>query len=212
MELVNPAAQAYAEKHSSAESDLIREVAAYTQTHHPKAHMLSGHLQGKLLEMISCMMRPRRILEIGTFTGYSALCLATGLTDDGVLHTIEVRKEDAATAQGFFDRSFNKEKLKLHLGEAGEIIDGLAETWDLVFIDADKTGYLDYFNRIFPKLRQNGFILADNVLFHGQVLEDKISGKNAVAIDAFNKMIAKRTDVEKVLLPVRDGIYVIRKL
>lgn len=212
MELINQAAQQYAEKHSTAESDLIKEIAAYTQGHHPKAHMLSGHLQGKLLEMISCMIRPRRILEVGTFTGYSALCLATGLADDGILHTIEVRKEDAATAQGFFNRSFNKEKLKLHIGEAGEIIDELEETWDLVFIDADKTGYLDYFNRIFPKLRQNGFILADNVLFHGQVLEDKISGKNAVAIHEFNKMIAQRSDVEKVLLPIRDGIYVIRKL
>ena len=212
MELVNPAAQLYAERHSSSEGDLLKELAAYTESHHPKAHMLSGHLQGKLLEMISCMMRPRRILEVGTFTGYSALCLATGLAADGILHTIEVRKDDAAIAQGFFDRSFNREKIKLHVGEAAKIIDDLAETWDLVFIDADKTGYLDYFNRIFPKLRQNGFILADNVLFHGQVLEDKIHGKNALAIDAFNKMVAQRTDVEKVLLPVRDGICVMRKL
>lgn len=212
MELVNPAAQLYAERHSSAEGDLLKELAAYTEAHHPKAHMLSGHLQGKLLEMISCMMRPRRILEVGTFTGYSALCLATGLAADGILHTIEMRKDDAAIAQGFFDRSFNREKIKLHVGEAAKIIDDLAETWDLVFLDADKTGYVDYFNRIFPKLRQNGFILADNVLFHGQVLEDKIHGKNALAIDAFNKMVAQRTDVEKVLLPVRDGICVIRKL
>lgn len=212
MEIVDPVAQKYAEQYSSAEGDLIKEIAAYTEAHHPKAHMLSGHVQGKFLEMISCMVRPRRILEVGTFTGYSALCLATGLTDDGVLHTIEVRKEDAATAQGFFDRSFSKEKLKLHIGEAGEIIDGLDETWDLVFIDADKTGYIDYFNRIFPKLRQNGFILADNVLFHGQVLEAEVKGKNALAIEAFNKMIGSRKDVEKVLLPIRDGIYVIRKL
>jgi predicted O-methyltransferase YrrM len=212
MEIVNAAVQSYAEQYSSAEDDLIKEVAVYTGKHHAKAHMLSGHLQGKLLEMISFMIRPQRILEVGTFTGYSALCLAKGLADDGILHTIEVRDDDAATAQRFFDRSFNKEKLKLHIGEAGEIIDGLDENWDLVFIDADKTGYINYFNRIFPKVKQNGFILADNVLFHGQVLEAEVKGKNALAIEAFNEMIAERTDVEKVLLPIRDGIYVIRKL
>jgi predicted O-methyltransferase YrrM len=212
MEIVNAAVQSYAEQYSSAEDDLIKEVAVYTEKHHAKAHMLSGHLQGKLLEMISFMIRPQRILEVGTFTGYSALCLAKGLADDGILHTIEVRDDDAATAQRFFDRSFNKEKLKLHIGEAGKIIDGLDENWDLVFIDADKTGYINYFNRIFPKVKQNGFILADNVLFHGQVLEAEVKGKNALAIEAFNKMIEERTDVEKVLLPIRDGIYVIRKL
>lgn len=212
MEIVNPSAQAYAEKYTSAEDVLIKEVADFTNVNHPKAQMLSGHLQGKLLEMISRMIRPERILEIGTFTGYSALCLAKGLTKSGVLHTLEIREEDAATAKRFFDRSVEKEKIILHIGDALKIIDELVELWDLVFIDADKTNYINYFNRVLPKLRPNGFILADNVLFHGQVLEQEVRGKNAKAIQAFNAFIDERTDVEKLMLPLRDGIYLIRKL
>lgn len=212
MEIVNSKAQEYAERYSSAEDALIKEVADFTRAQHPKAHMLSGHLQGKFLEMISYMLRPRNILEIGTFTGYSALCLAKGLAENGQLHTIELRNEDASTAQRFFNRSFNKEKIKLYIGQASDIIDELNESWDLVFIDADKTGYINYFNRVFPKLKSGGFILADNVLFHGQVLEDELKGKNAVAIQQFNDFILERKDVEKVLLPLRDGLYLIRKL
>ena len=211
MELILPQAQQYAEKYTSPEDDLLREVAEFTYAHHPHAHMLSGHLQGKLLEMVSCMIRPRRVLEIGTFTGYSALCLAKGLQEDGVLHTIEVRKEDAERAQGFFNKSQYGQKIILHVGEALPIIDELDETWDLVFIDADKAGYIDYFRTVLPKLRQNGFIFVDNVLFHGQVLSEPVKGKNAKAIQAFNDFVQGRTDVEKVLLPVRDGILLIRK-
>jgi predicted O-methyltransferase YrrM len=212
MQITDPLAQAYAEKYSSAEDGLLKEVADFTYQNHPKSHMLSGHLQGKLLEMISCMVKPKRILEIGTFTGYSALCLAKGLAKEGILHTIELRKDDAAAAKGFFERSFLKEKIILHIGEALRIIDELQEPWDLVFIDADKENYINYFNLVLPKLRVNGFILADNVLFHGQVLEEEIKGKNAKAIQAFNDFIVNRSDVEKLLLPVRDGLYVIRKL
>ncbi len=211
IEITHPDAQRYAEQYTSAEDDLIREVAAYTQAHHAHPHMLSGHLQGKFLEMISSMVRPRRILEIGTFTGYSALCLAKGLTADGELHTVELREEDAAIAAGFFERSEQKEKLILHVGDAADLIDELDEWWDLVFIDADKTGYVNYFNRVLPKVKPNGFILADNVLFHGQVLTEPITGKNAKAIQAFNELLLQRTDVEKVLLPIRDGLYMIRK-
>ena len=212
MDITNQEAQKYAEQYTSAEDDLIREVAAYTVAHHAHPHMLSGHLQGKFLEMVSCMIRPARILEIGTFTGYSALCLAKGLTPEGQLHTIELREEDAATASGFFERSAQKEKLILHVGDAAQLIDELDERWDLVFIDADKTGYINYFNRVLPKVKANGFILADNVLFHGQVLTAPITGKNAKAIQAFNELLLERTDVEKVLLPIRDGLYLIRKL
>jgi caffeoyl-CoA O-methyltransferase len=212
MELIRPDAQAYAERYTTPEDELLREVAAYTLEHHPKAHMLSGHLQGAVLQMISSMIRPRRILEIGTFTGYSALCLAKGLADDGELHTIEVREADAATALGFLSRSFYNQQIKLHIGNALHLIDELEESWDLVFIDADKENYIHYFNRVFPKLSAKGFILADNVLFHGQVLEAELKGKNAKAIQAFNDFIQGREDVEKLFLPVRDGIYVIRKL
>jgi caffeoyl-CoA O-methyltransferase len=212
MDIVYPQAQAYSEKYTSPEDELLHEVAQYTYTHHAHAHMLSGHLQGKFLEMISCMTGPKRILEIGTFTGYSALCLAKGLQPGGKLHTIELREDDAARAKAYFDRSIFKEQIILHIGNALDIIGELDEQWDLVFIDADKENYSNYFNRVFPFVKPNGFILADNVLFHGQVLESPVRGKNAIAIQAFNDLIMSRTDVEKLLLPLRDGLYVIRKL
>lgn len=203
--------QEYAERFSSAEDALLHEVANYTTTNHPEHHMLSGHLQGKFLEMASMMIRPRRILEIGTFTGYSALCLAKGLTDDGQLHTIELRENDAATAKGFFDRSAYKEKIILHTGDAKKIVSILEDTFDLVFIDADKSGYIEYFNLVFPKVRKNGFIFADNIFFHGQAIEIEPSGKNAKAVKAFNQFINERTDIDKMILTLRDGLYLIRK-
>ena len=174
--------------------------------------MLSGHLQGKFLEMASCMIMPRRILEIGTFTGYSALCLAKGLTDDGMLHTIELREEDGITAKTFFDKSVYANKIKLHIGNAKEIINSLNETFDLVFIDADKTGYIEYFNLVLPKVRKNGFIFADNIFFYGEAIQAEPKGKNAKAISNFNKFISERTDVQKMILTLRDGLYLIRKL
>ena len=212
MDIVHPQAQAYAEKFTSPEDNLLHEVADFTYTHHAHAHMLSGHLQGKFLEMVSCMIRPLRILEIGTFTGYSALCLAKGLQPGGQLHTVELREDDAAKAKSFFDRSIYREQIILHIGNALEIVGELQEQWDLVFIDADKENYNNYFDRVFPSVKPNGFILADNVLFHGQVLEEPVRGKNAKAIQAFNEKMERRTDVEKVMLPLRDGLYVIRKL
>ena len=211
LELINPLVQEYAEKFSSPEEALLKEVNDFTVANHPEYHMLSGHLQGKFLEMASLMIRPRRILEIGTFTGYSALCLAKGLTDDGLLHTIELREKDAATAKGFFDRSAYKEKIILHTGDAKKIVSTLEETFDLVFIDADKPGYIEYFNLVFPKLKKNGFIFADNIFFHGQAIETESTGKNAKAIKAFNQFINERTDIEKMILTLRDGLYLIRK-
>lgn len=212
MDIIHPLAQQYAERYTSADDALLHEVLTYTTAHHPKAHMISGHLQGKFLEMVSYMVHPQRILEIGTFTGYSALCLAKGLQPDGKLHTIELREEDAATAQAFFNRSPLKEHIILHIGDALQIVGELDESWDLVFMDADKTNYVNYFSRVLPKVRSGGFILADNIFFHGAVLEEKVSGKNAVAIQAFNDFINAQTDVEKMLLPLRDGLYLIRKL
>ena len=212
MEIVDPKAQAYAEKYTSPEDELLHEVAEYTYSQHAHSHMLSGHLQGKFLEMVSCMIKPDRILEVGTFTGYSALCLAKGLQSGGKLHTLELREDDAAKAQSYFDRSIYREQIILHIGHALKIIDELQEQWDLVFIDADKENYTAYFDRIFPSVRPNGFILADNVLFHGQVLEEEIKGKNAKAIQAFNDHVKRRTDIEKLMLPIRDGVYVLRKL
>lgn len=212
MDLINSDVQAYAEKYSSAEDALIREVAEFTRANHPDHHMLSGHLQGKFLEMASCMIRPRRILEIGTFTGYSALCLAKGLTDDGKLYTLELREKDAASAKSFFDRSAYVEKIILHTGNAKEIIPLLDESFDLVFIDADKSGLIEYFNLVFSKVRKNGFIFADNIFFQGEAIQPEPKGKNAKAISAFNQHINERSDIEKVILTLRDGLFLIRKL
>jgi caffeoyl-CoA O-methyltransferase len=212
MEIIHPLAQQYAERYTSPDDVLLHEVFQYTMAHHAKAHMISGRLQGKFLEMVSCMVQPHRVLEIGTFTGYSALCLARGLKPTGKLHTIELREGDAATAKGFFERSSFKEHIILHTGDALGIIGELEETWDLVFIDADKGNYTNYFNRVLPKVREGGIILADNVLFHGAVLEEKINGKKATAIQAFNDHVLERSDIEKMLLPLRDGVYLIRKL
>jgi caffeoyl-CoA O-methyltransferase len=212
MELINPLVQSYAESLTTQEDVLLKEINEFTLKNHSEYQMLSGHLQGKLLEMISCMIRPRRILEIGTFTGYSAICLAKGLTNDGQLHTIELRENDATIAKGFFKKSSFSSKIVSHTGNANDIIPVLHEQWDLVFIDADKTGYIDYFNLVLPQLKQNGFILADNVFFHGQVLQEPITGKNAKAVKAFNDFIAARNDIEKVAVTLRDGLYLIRKL
>jgi predicted O-methyltransferase YrrM len=212
MELINPQLQEYAEQYSSAEDNLLKKVAHHTRTHHSKAHMLSGHLQGKLLQMVSCMIRPKRILDIGTFTGYSALCLAKGLDREGFVHTLELREAEGLVAQSFFDQSNFKDRIILHIGEALEIIAGIEDMWDLVFIDADKENYINYFNLVLPKLQPNGFILADNTLFHGQVIGEQVKGKSAKAVHAFNEYLLLRNDVEQVLLPLRDGITLIRKL
>jgi predicted O-methyltransferase YrrM len=212
MDLIHPLVQAYAENYSTSEDDLLKKVADFTYANHAESHMLSGHLQGKLLEAVSFMIRPRRILEIGTFTGYSALSLAKGLTEDGLLHTIELREADAAQARAFFDESDQKDKIILHTGSALEIIPALNESWDLVFIDADKPAYIGYFNLVLPKLRKNGFILADNIFFHGQIFEENIKGKSAKAIVAFNEMIKQRDDIDKMILTIRDGLFLVRKL
>jgi caffeoyl-CoA O-methyltransferase len=211
MELIDPLAQAYAEKYSSGLSVLLQEIADYTAAHHPEAHMLSGPLQGKLLELMSSLLRPRRILEIGTFMGYSALCLAEGLAEGGRLHTIELRDADADRAAEYFRRANRQDRILLHRGNALAIIPALNEVWDLVFIDADKVSYSEYYRMVLPRVRPGGLIIADNVLFHGQVLGPQVEGKSAKAIQAFNDLVAADQTVEKVMLTVRDGLFLIRK-
>lgn len=211
MELVNHIVEEYAKRFTSPLDNVLQEIEDYTLQNHPHAHMLSGHVQGKVLEMISCMIKPQHILEIGTFTGFSALCLAKGLQPGGKLHTIEIREEDAATAKKYFAKA-NVNNIELYLGNAKQIIPSLNVQWDLVFIDADKVSYIDYYELTLPNVKQGGFILADNVLFHGEVLQDEIKGKNAKAIQAFNEHVAKDKRVEKVLLTVRDGLLLIKKL
>lgn len=211
MELLNPLAEQYAELFSTPHDALNEEVAATTQSSHREARMMSSRLQGKFLEIFSILQSPSKILEIGTFTGFSALCLAKGLREGGKLHTIELREEDARTARQYFERSKYAEKIILHTGNALVIIPQLDEKWDLVFIDADKTGYLEYYNLILPHVRSGGVILADNVLYHGEVLQEPVKGKNAKAISLFNEFIKTDDRVEHVLLPIRDGLMLIRK-
>jgi predicted O-methyltransferase YrrM len=157
------------------------------------------------------MISAEKILEIGTFTGYSALCLAEGLSASGELHSIELRAEDAQTAASNFSKSKRNKQIHLHIGNAKEIIPTLSMEWDLVFIDADKTGYIDYYELIVPRLSKNGWIIADNVLFHGQIFEDPISGKSAKAIQAFNDHVLADHRTEQVLLTTRDGLLLIKK-
>jgi caffeoyl-CoA O-methyltransferase len=167
MELINPRAEQYAKHYTSALDDVLQEIEDYTLTNHPHAQMLSGHVQGKVLELFSKMIAPKTILEIGTFTGFSALCLAKGLTDDGKLITLELREEDAAIAKKYFVKAGMDAKIELHVGDALQIIPTLQENWDLVFIDADKVNYINYYELTLPSLKSGGWILADNVLFHG---------------------------------------------
>jgi len=211
MDLVHPLVQAYAEQFTSPEDALLQEVGRQTREQHPHAHMLSGHVQGKFLEMISTLLQPARILEIGTFTGYSALCLAKGLAPAGLIHTIECRVEEAAKAQENFNRSAARDKIQLYTGNALDIIPQMQETWDMVFIDADKVSYTAYYKLVLPSLRSGGVILADNVLFHGEVLQPVVKGKNALAIQAFNEYVRQDESVEKLLLTVRDGLLMIIK-
>jgi caffeoyl-CoA O-methyltransferase len=212
MELINPKAEEYIQRFTSKHDALLTEILQETYASHSHAQMISGEVQGKLLQAISYMMRPLKVLEIGTFTGFSALCLVSGLQEGGMLHTIEIREEDAVTSQHNFDKSAYKDRIKLHLGNAKEVIPALEEEWDLVFLDADKVSYIEYYELTLPRLRKGGFIIADNVLFHGQVLEDNVSGKNAKAIHEFNEHVAQDDRTEQVMLSVRDGIAIIRKL
>jgi predicted O-methyltransferase YrrM len=210
LKIIDPLIQSYSEKYSSDEDQILSEINLSTLAH-PKAHMQSGPVQGKFLEMISLLMKPFRILDIGTFMGYSAVCLARGLAEGGKLHTIEIRPEQAGLALAHFRKANMADKIISHQGNALEIIPSIPETWDLVYIDADKTGYTQYYRQILPKVRSGGLIIADNVLFYGEVLGEEIKGKNARAIHAFNALVKNDESVDKVLLTVRDGLLLIRK-
>jgi caffeoyl-CoA O-methyltransferase len=212
MQLIHEKAELYAKQLTTLQDELLQRIEADTMAVHEHAHMLSGSTQGKLLEFISQMLQPEKILEIGTFTGFSALCLVKGLQKQGRLHTIELRTEDAATAQQYFNESAYASSIQLHVGDALQVIPTIAEQWDLVFIDADKVNYINYYELTLPRLKPGGWIIADNILFHGQVLQEEIKGKNAQAIQAFNEHIKNDARVEQVLLTVRDGLMLIKKI
>jgi predicted O-methyltransferase YrrM len=211
--MIDPRLEAYIEDHTTEEPQLLYELRRKTFLHTPYPRMLSGHVQGRFLEMISRMIKPGRILEIGTFTGYSAICLAQGLEEGGKLHTIEAEGAYAEIASEYFRKAGLNEKIILHEGDALEIIPRLKETFDLVFIDAAKEHYVDYYKIVFDKVRKGGFILADNTLWDGRVLEgERAAEPETRGIIDFNKMIQDDSRVENVLLSVRDGVLLIHKL
>lgn len=211
MDFINPIANQYIDQYSAATPLYLKAMYNETLTDHPHGHLQSNWHQGGVLSFISKLLQPTYILEIGTFTGFSALCLAEGLTQKGELHTIELRAEDGTSAKSYFDKSPHASKMHIHIGDAKNIIPTLKPSWDLVFMDADKTGYVDYYNLVLPLLNPNGLIIVDNVLFHGDVLEEKISGKSAKAIQTFNEYVLADPSTEHTLLTLRDGLTLIRK-
>jgi len=203
----------YAEKYTSPELEPLARLNRETHLKVPLSIMLSGHLQGAMLQMVSHMVKPRRVLEIGTYTGYSAISLAQGLKNEGILHTIEINEELEDLAFRYFCEAGLDNKIKQHIGKAEEIIPKLEEEFDLVFIDADKPNYSLYYDLVFEKVPVGGFILADNVLYDGEVVNPvEEQSKNARAIHLFNEKVRDDKRVEHVLLPLRDGIMIVRKI
>ena len=212
-ELISPEIESYCEAHTTEETNLLYRLNRQTHLQTINPRMASGQLQGQFLSMISNMIRPKRILEIGTFTGYSALCLATGLTTDGILHTIEINEEYEDRIRTFFAESTYNPQIKLHIGDAKDIVPSLNEQWDLVFIDAEKTDYQTYYEIVFPQVRKKGFILIDNTLWNSKVVcEIQHNDKDTQAILAFNDKVQQDRRVRNLLLPFRDGIMMIEKL
>ncbi|MCL1851199.1 MAG: O-methyltransferase [Bacteroidetes bacterium] len=211
--LINEEIESYCEAHTTSESDLLYRLNRETNIKVLRPRMLSGQLQGRWLAMISKMIKPLNILEIGTYTGYSALCLAEGLQENGTLHTIEIEEELEDIITKYFNLSPYKDKLHLHIGNALEVIPALNKIWDLVLLDADKREYLKYYEMVLPHVRKGGIILADNVLWSGKVTEEiPQNDTDTQAIMEFNDFIQKDVRVENILLPLRDGILLIEKL
>ncbi len=212
MEFIDRAIQFYAENHSEQESELLQKLNRETYVKVPQPRMLSGHLQGRFLSMLSKMKNPNTILEIGTYTGYSALCLAEGLAPNGKLITIDPNEETNFFAANYFKQSQHGAQIELMQGQALTIIPQLTHTFDLVFIDADKRNYLNYFNAVIDKVAVGGLIIADNVLWSGKVVEDtqKMDADTRL-IHEFNVAVCNDKRVEALLLPIRDGLMLLRK-
>lgn len=211
MDVIQPELQQYAERHTSPETELLATINRDTHANVMMPRMLSGHLQGRVLAMISKMLRPKAVLEVGTFTGYSAICFAEGLAPGGKLITIDKNGELEERVRQNFQAAGLTDTIDYRIGDASDIIRSLDMSFDLAFIDADKENYSNYYDMLIDKLNLNGFILADNVLWSGKVLEEN-GDKDTEAIKAFNRKVTDDPRVENVLLPIRDGIMMIRKL
>ena len=211
--LISKQLDEYTEQYTSAELPVLARLNRQTNLKRGDAVMLSGHLQGSFLQMVSHMIRPKCVLEIGTFTAYSAICLAQGLQDGGRLHTIEIDEELHDMAAAYVSEAGLSEKIILHTGSAIDIIPTLEESFDIVFIDADKSNYERYYDLVFDKVPVGGYIIADNVLYDGEVvLPEDQQTKNARAITSFNRKIKADNRIEHVLVPLRDGIMLARKI
>jgi len=203
----------YCEEHTSDESEILYRLNRETHLKVLRPRMLSGKLQGTFLAMISRLLKPKAILEIGTYTGYSALCLAEGLQSDGVLHTIEIEEELENIITKHFSQSPYDQQLTLHIGDANLLIDQLNLEWDLVFMDAEKKEYIQYYSKVLPKLKKGGFILVDNVLWSGKVVQDIAPNDHeTIAITQFNHFVQNDSRVRNMILPFRDGMMLIEKL
>ncbi len=213
MDFLSAALQQYCEQHSSEEPEVLKKLNRFTHAKVLQPRMLSGHLQGRFLSMISKLVRPKTILEIGTYTGYSAICLAEGLANDGKLITIDVNPELEETVAHFVKEAGFEKKIQMIIGDAYQIIRSLPHSYDLVFIDADKPNYARYYDLVIDKVNPGGLILSDNVLWSGKVVDEKAleKDKDTQLLDAFNKKLQADERVECMLLPLRDGMMMARK-
>lgn len=211
MELPTEGLQAYLEQHCDQEPELLRYINRETHLKVPMARMLSGHYQGRVLSFLSKLHSPRRILEIGTFTGYATLCLAEGLSPDGIIYTIDVNEELEDRVRDYFQKSGVNHQINYQIGDALSIIPTLDETFDLIFIDADKKNNGKYYDLVISKLRKGGVIIVDNVLWSGKIVS-MMSDKDTTLIRDFNEKVTNDPRVEKLILPVRDGLFIIRKI
>ncbi|MCW5907563.1 MAG: O-methyltransferase [Chitinophagales bacterium] len=211
MNLLSEALDNYIDAHASEEDEVLKELSRETHVKVQMPQMLSGHVQGLFLQLLSQMIKPQRILEIGTYTGYSAICLAKGLPENGLLYTIDINEELTPMVERYIAKAQLSDKVKLLTGDARKLIPQLNEIFDLVFIDADKVNYTAYFDLVIDKVRPGGFIVADNVLWSGKVVEEK-KDKDTQAIDAYNKKVLNDTRVKNVILPLRDGLNIAQKL
>lgn len=212
MEFIDPVLDQYVCEHTSKESTLLQQINRETHLEVLQPRMLSGHFQGRVLSMFSKMIKPNRILEIGTYTGYSALCLAEGLSAEGKLVTIDVNEELENRVRGYFNSSEFSNKITYLIGDAIQLIPTINEKWDIVFIDADKLNYLNYYQLVFDSISVGGYIIADNVLWSGKVVDPSKHDRETNLLREYNQFVHNDPRVEEVLLPIRDGLMVARKI
>jgi len=210
MDLFDNSLTRYLEDHADPENSLLQQINRETHLKETKAHMLSGHYQGRILSLLSKMIGPKRILEVGTFTGYATLCLAEGLPADGIIHTIDINEELEERVRNYFEKSPFDKQIRYHIGNALDVIPTLGETFDLAFIDADKKSNIHYYKMIVETMPSGGVILIDNVLWKGKVLQENTDSQTELILK-LNQEIASDTRVEKLILPVRDGLLLVRK-